>query len=78
MLTAYYNSQSVKTKTAHPGVKMQSHILEHENVPVHTWHTLCKHLWAWHKHGVNPLCCISEHINKVHMLHKEKSLSNGM
>ena len=68
MVTTYYNSQSVKTKTAYHGVKMQSHIFKHENVPVHTWHTPSTHLWAWHKHGVTPLCCISEHISKVHML----------
>jgi len=72
MVTTYYNSQSVRTKTAYHGVEMQSHIFKHLNVPVHTWHSLCTCLWVWHKHGVNPLCCISEHISEVRMLQIRK------
>ena len=50
MLTTYCNSQSVKTKTAYHGVKMQSHIFKHENVPVHTPGTPSAHTYG---HGTN-------------------------
>jgi hypothetical protein len=66
MITTYYNSQSVETKTAYRGVKMQNHIFKHENVPIHTWHTpmgvaqtwsdsLMLHIWT-HYQGSYVAC----------------------